>query len=913
MMPHWTSLNEYDRAAFRAAIAFLKGRLEERATIDWALRLRPNDISKRLALLELIDSLDGRSMSEPWRTAWRLIEEFWNSPAVESHTSLGEYRIQHRLQRGDRSGALVAAIVDLVAPRLEVGPFSDRNLQLRTQPKRLRKANDLFSTGLTSGDIVDPSVLGLETLTERSFLLSLANALDAAVSSGLDIARRIGWDEERSLWQLGGLHRVCYVGDDARPIGEHEPDEFHQGIAPSVKLLHAVISRLVDIDVSAAVEFVRRWQLTNSPVHLRLWAALSCDSRITPANEVAPLLLSLDDRRFWNLHDYPEIAELRAKRFDEIDSHEQAALTARIRKRPPRKQWPRGTASDRLANARLYWAVRELRRIEIAGGALPHRDKAWLNSRIIQFPDLVQMTRLDEGFIGTPEAQWVPANPDSRYDGLVGWERLKALEAALLSTRRGWDDNPAERAADWISQQGNSIQVLADLESIPDGGAAFAEVWERFGWTHSPAPEQGAEVVQRDLPNEAARVLTLLAKLTEPTARQAIEGISHWLSAWKKQVVSSPEGLIVWSKLWPIAVTATNATQPTEAEIDLNTVARSSDDREPMDLDTLNTPSGKLVGVFLAACPNLKSNSTPFDVGSAPRTIRDIVIAAPGRSGLIARHRMIEHLPYFLHADPQWAREQLIIPLIGENVEALALWRAIARKTQFKEVLKIIGGSMAERATDPRLGRETRRSLVFSLIVECLHAFLEQREPAVPFPRVQQMIRSLDDEVRAHGAQAIQRFVHDLSAPRDGQPTSRPAEDLFRSAAGPFLRHVWPQERSLTTPSVSRALADLPATARGAFVEAVDTIERFLVPFECWSMLEYGLYGEENGSKKLSQIITTENAAAFLRLLDRTIGTAEGSVIPLDLADALDHVRKVAPNLAETQAFRRLATAARRA
>ena len=398
---------------------------------------------------------------------------------------------------------------------------------------------------------------------------------------------------------------------------------------------------------------------------------------------------------------------------------------------------------------------------------------------------------------------------------------------------------------------------------------------------------------------ESARVLSLLAKLPEATVRQAIDGISHWFSAWEKQLVVLPEGLSVWLKLWPIAVEATNAKQPVEEEIHLNTVAQSSDDREPMDLDTLNTPAGKLVGVFLAACPNLQANDRPFNVDGAPRTMRDAIIAATGRSGLIARHRMIEALPYFLRADPAWAHEHLIAPLIADNSEAITLWRAIARQTHFSYVLKIIGGPMTERATDRRLGRETRRSLVFSLVIECLYALLEQREPAVPYARIQQMIRSLDDEVRAFGAEAIQRFVRDVSARHEGEQGSHSPEELFRAAAAPFLQQVWPQERSLATPGVSQALATLPATTQAAFAEAVNTIERFLVPFECWSMLDYGLYGEEDGNPKLSSIDNHVKAAAFLRLLDLTIGTAEGSVIPYDLADALDQIRRVAPNLAE--------------
>ncbi len=912
MRRHWANLNELDRAAFRATTAFLNGRLEERATVDWAIRLQPNDTIKRLALLELIDSPDGQKISEPWRSAWHLIKDSWNHPTSEFLTSTGIYGVTQRLHTGDRSGSLVRAIVELVEPRLKVEPFSDLHLRFRVPQKRPKKVEDLFSTRLTSGGLVNPSELNLGCVTDKDFLVGLARALDAAVVNGLTIAERIGWDGERTLWRLGQLHRVYYVPVADRSEEEHEPDEFHTGIAPSVKLLHAVVSRLADIDISTAHKIIRRWKLTSSPVHLRLWAALLTDSRVTPAHEVGPLLLQLDDRCFWDLHYYPEIAELRAARFGEFGHDEQAMLTARIRKRPPRNHWPRRAEADKVKNARLYWAIRELRRIEISGATLPQRDKAWLDARIDEFPDLVQMLQIDEGFLRTPKAQHVPSRPDSRYDLLAGEDRLKALETAFSSGHRGWDDDPATRAADWMRQKNRPAKVLFDFESTPDGGAAFPEVWERFGWAHSPEAERGENAVQRNFRAEGARVLSLLASLPEATIRQAIDGISQWLSDWAKQIVDLPEGLGVWLKLWPIAVEATDAVGSVEDEADLNVVVQSSDDGEPMDLDTLNTPAGKLVGVFLAARPHLKENGHPFESDGALRKMRDTMIAVSGRSGLIARYRMIEELSYFFHADRVWTDLHLITPLVANDLEAKALWRAVTRKPHFSDVLQIIGGQMAERATDRRLGRETRRSLVFSLVVECLYSFHEQRDPAVPYDRIQQMIRFLDDEVRADGARAVLRFVRDVSVPLEKEPAPPSPEELFRTAAAPFLQQVWPQERSLATPGVSQALADLPASAQGAFAEAVDAIERFLVPFECWSMLDYGLYGQEDGSPKLSIIGDRKKAAAFLRLLDLTIGTAEGAVIPYELADALDQVRMVAPRLAGSRVFRRLATAARR-
>jgi hypothetical protein len=277
---------------------------------------------------------------------------------------------------------------------------------------------------------------------------------------------------------------------------------------------------------------------------------------------------------------------------------------------------------------------------------------------------------------------------------------------------------------------------------------------------------------------------------------------------------------------------------------------------------------------------------------------------------LIGRHRLIESIPYFLGADRVWAQEVLLRPLLQDDAASLALWRAISRRTQFTEVLSIIGNQMAERATDHRLGRETRRNLTFSLIVETLHAFSEAREPAISNSRMTQTLRNLDDEVRAYAANTIRRFVNDVSAGKGNTVPS--AATLFRAAAAPFLEKVWPQERSLATPGVSKALADLPATSDEAFAEAVSSIERFLVPFDCWSMLDYGLYGDENGEKKIKQIDDVPKAEALLHLLDLTIGTSEGSVIPLDLTDALDQIKDVAPQLSDSPAYRRLATAARR-
>ncbi|MCP3392334.1 hypothetical protein NLM27_26655 [Bradyrhizobium sp. CCGB12] len=900
-------LDEQDRAAFRATYVFLSDRLEEASTVEWAVRLGPGNRVQRRAIENLLSGPGARKLNEPWATAWRLIEESWSESPIDTGASTSIYFIQGRLRAGDRSGSVISAIVDLVAPRLSVSPVGSSFGSLTKTPRRPKSFRDLLSAKLASGDLVNLDVLELDRIEDVAFLSAMAEALESAVTHGLDIGRRIGWDGWSRLWQLGDLYRVNYIVRGRRTAdGIEDPDAYHHGIAPSVKLLFAVVAQIGAVSPARSLPFVSRWKSAASAIHVRLWAAAAKSFALIPISEVAAFLVELNDRLFWRLHAFPEIAELRAARFHQLDEATQQLLAERLTKGPPRNFWPRRTEPEKVRNGRLYWTVRELARISKFGANLPARASNVLASNLELFPDLRAMPP-NEGFPEGPVVKDVIAEPDDRFDALEGLPRLRALEAALGSAR-SWLNDPASRADDWLRQPDRTKFVLRDLEIADIEGDEFPKILERFGWAHSPKQLQPNDAPD-SLQNEADRVLALLLDQSDNTLHLAVEGISNWLGRWSQAVATSPFGYAVWFRVWPLAVRATNETGKNDADdADLGATALSPDAaREPMDLDTLNTPAGKLVGVFLTACPSLQTKPDPIDVDQNLRKMRDALMLADGRSGLIARHRLIEALPYFLRADHDWAERQLVRPLLKDDPASLALWRAIARRTRFVDTLSAIGSPIAERACDTRLGRETRGRLAFSVVVESLHAFLADRAPAIPNRRVTQMIRTLEDEVRATAANAVQQFIRDMSARSD-----KPADLLFRTAAAPFLQMVWPQERSLSTPGVSKAFADLPATSRAAFAEAVATIERFLVPFDCWSMLDYGLYGDEDGDRKLAMIDDGAKAKSLLRLLDLTVGTSEGAVIPYDLTDALDRISNVSPQLADTQAYRRLSTAARR-
>ena len=864
-----STLNDADWTTLAAMVEFIRGRLQEKETIDWALVSGPHEDLKRWAILRLLAGKEGAGLHEPWRSAWRLIEEFWDHWIDPPSLSMGRYQVQERLGSGERSGALVSAIVDLVAPRLLIEPYSAGHLELLKLPKKPRKASDLFKIGLTSGETIDAMFLGLEQIDDGEFIVSLANALEAAVQRGLDAARRIGGNRVESV-----LSRAYITSNTEK------------GLAPSVQLLQAVVSRLVEVDCPAARVMVRSWKRTDSAIHLRLWAAMARNSRIASAREVSDLLLDLNSRVFWDLHDHPEITELRARRFAELDDVAQEAITRRIRQGPSRSSWPRNVEPDRFEEYRDYWIVRELKRIEVAKAELPSNDKAWLEANLGRFEDLAGMNRIEEGFLGLGQVQKLSPTPDRSLDSLSGTDRLRALERALSPRRHEWD-SPERRALNWLRDVDNLEEVLRDLESTPDGGAEFPNVWQHFGREHSP--KRAEEESRREL---ADRVLGLLAKVPPQTFSSAIDGISHWLHAWRKYVVCLPDWSTIWKRAWPLAVEHTNEIQEVHEA----------------------GPIEELVALFREACPDLDEDEDfpPFD-DPILKEVRAQVIAAPGPSGLIAKQELIQRLGYFHRADQEWTIEHLVRPLRAVDAGDLTLWRGIRPGRLGSDVLRIIGADMVERTKDLRLERETRCTLAFIVLLESLHALREKREPAVARASLQQMIRSVADEVREWCAETVLRFVREASKPSEEKPSPPSPEDLFLSAAKPFLEQIWPQELSLTTKRISSNLAKLPAAAGGEFAQAVATVERFLVPFDCWSMHDFGLSsGDGDDGPSLSVIEDEEKARALLRLLDRTVETAEDAGVPFHLGEALEQARQVAPSLVTTREYRRLDAAARR-
>ena len=554
--------------------------------------------------------------------------------------------------------------------------------------------------------------------------------------------------------------------------------------------------------------------------------------------------MAVEDMDFWDARLFPEMAELRARRFGELRPHVQEHLLQRLHDGPPRTIWPQTDDAAEVDAARRYWAAMELRRIEVGGGTLPKQSRELLLEAMEDFPELEKVA-VDSGRIVSRTRPLVKASQRATdaYDELESAARLKSLNDALADGRRRGLVGDFENPMDWLREREHLLVVLSDLESAGRDADRFPFVWDSFCSFHTPKRQGEAGEQLRDPATESRRVLSLLRELPESALDIAAGGISDWLRSWRSHVVRCDDGYAVWFRTWPMAVAKTNEAGKPGAETNIDSWDGS---RVAEDIRMPHTPTGKFVGVFLEALRSIDEIEQLFGDRYQVERMRDRVISGAGYSGVIGRALVTRELATCASAYPEWAKRHLLEPLLSDHDDAIVLWRAVAANWIGPETLKIIGEEALKRVLDERLDDRSREDLVYCLVCEGLFAFGESRAPAIDLASLAQMLRVAGEAVRVDAARTLWTFLQCSFEPQEG---SKAAGNLFRTTVKPFLNQYWPQERSFESEGVSRHLAMLPAISGDAFAEAVKEIERFLSPFRYESMLAYGFYDGERAMK----------------------------------------------------------------
>jgi hypothetical protein len=888
-------------------IAFLRDRLNDRSSIEWALELDSQHAEERKAVRDLL-TLPDVKVKEPFRSAWFWLLESWSARPQTDHDS--QFRIQHRIRQSGIDGDALRQVVDLVRPWPRLKKLESWRLYGGPAPPKVpRKLGDLVSISMSGGDLITLRDVGLQDLVDTALGDELANRLEAALLDGLYSARRLGWIDggvDRTNYDVRRVYRVPSIGtgDDEEP----DPDSYRHGFAPVIKLLYEVVDLLGRSNAKSARTHIAGWKKSEWPLLRRLWAGLARGRELVSADELADFFASLTDEQFWKPIEYPEFAELRARRFDDMNEAERLVLETRIRALPPGSLWTRKPAAKDLLRYRHVRAAIELKRILAAGGHISDASRSWLADVAAKY-EVPNVDAVDFDLEPAALARWMPEGTEA-FDATDLRSALSKLETAFGKTE--WDDN-ANAAQSYV--RAHLSDLLELFSESPELATKSPGVWRQILQLQRPAEFNASQdsTEAEEARNRAAeskrravKILELLSSLPDHALPALVDRLSGWMAEWAETLKTDPAFAALWLRAWPAAVETTNMRAPPEEdEIGELLGERESDRGERLATAALNTPAGVMMTAFLRMCPNLKDVPHPF-VGDPLRRMREAAAGVSGPARLQVLHRFLSSLEYMRRADEEWTDRNLLDPLNKADAADIEIWDAVSRNPVLRyDTMRRIGKRMADVAHSDALPPDTRARLGERVVYRVLLDKNDGKEPSVADEIVQQMLRLGTDRLRTVSGRIIGVFVES-----EDRKSSR--EERFRNVVKPFLESVWPKERTLASRSLSNALAELPAKSGAAFAEAVDVIERFLTPFDCWSLHNYGLYGRDPDGKKLREVNDTKEAAALLKLLDITIGSEERAIHPLDLDRALVAIREADPKLVRDTRYARLSALVRR-
>lgn len=880
---------------------FLTGRLENYETVSWAIQT--NDEVIRSAISEIVEQSLFKRIQEPWLQSWRLILQSWKEGSMHlNEQSTLIYSIKQRIESGEESLDLINSIVDLVKPKIKISRTTKSS-----EGKAPKSIEDILNISLSNGFVINIDALDISTLKSEKLLIALAERSGSALDERLGLSKFINIDPWLR-WGYSDIRRIVRpTVSNGKVHSAGDSDIYSEGLAGLARLHFETIKAISKIDLVQAKSLAELClKKSESYIYLRIWAAIAFDKSIVDFITVFGFLDNLEDDIFWDTHAYPEVSELMARRFHEMDREQQKFLLSRISNGAPKSMFKKSTPKE-IDEYQTISASRELKRLVIGGASLDTSSLKLISLGEELFPPLRKMDAIDYDFNDVQLQTWGHDVMVPEYDGLASIDRLKRLQKDLLITRSGFEADISQAARSWISSPLNFARLAADFSMVNDVNL-YCEVLKIFLSSHRPPNPGDLARNSIELTEECSKIFHRLILLGDSCLEKNIKDICSWCNQWRVTLIEEPLFVEFWKKLLNFAIAQVKGEAIPGEELNLSTQI-SSNSEDHHDLEVYGSSVSDLVSIFFEMCSSAeKKFPGAFKSDEVITSLRDDLILVSGRPGLMIKHRFIEYASHFYSQDPDWTSTNLLKLLTVENAETAALWRAISRNRLTSKVIKLIGSNAASKVCDQSLSKSSRSNLAWSLVVELVNSFFESRPSEISATNVQQMLRMADDEVRSHVIKIIEKFIIEVSI-------SNPAHTkygIYELVGKPFFKEVWPQERLLVTPSISKSLASLPIVISEHLDEIVADISRFLRPFGAWSMQDYGVGYLEINQDSIGSIKTENDVIGLVELLSLTIDDQDGAVIPYDLSLMLGHMAQVFPKIKKSTKFVRLLTIARR-
>jgi hypothetical protein len=709
---------------------------------------------------------DTTRFSEPVRRGWRSLLAAWKD--MREDPDLRVHKIENRSQVERWTPTLVRELASVSRPQLKVS-------------KSWGIGHPLTWNLAVPGNVVRVDVsyprphysLPIPDEQLRYAVTQFKENLELAIALELEITGATS------------LYLNTSRADDDGP--ELPADSY--GLTGLIIYFQKLMSQLISVDAVAARAEVRSWASDDEYVfaRLRIWV---CSTNLLSADEAAKIFFSLTDSVFWgSLHERDLLYALR-DRWAEMSAESRGALENRLLKGsyPWGENVPDGRehadASSRLS--RLHW----LRR---AGVEFTFDVDVQMDALRPLAPEWTERTGDAAADSQTRQVSWVGSDTtaDSILDTPIAELLAHAREVSGLDMHGRVQREPFRGLADR-----RPARALAALSHAARMGEAPSGAWSAFLYADSRR-------------TDSVRMIRVIAACLERLPLMTLREIVYPVSEWMERIA-----LRLYDDAAPVLPPLWNQVIATLALGEGERRHRSDDSWAD---SALNEPVGKLVNLVMK---DPSKEGLTLGAGYPAHWTRrlDQLLQLPGEWRRHALVVITYQLGWLFAIDPEWAERQLLPSCEDPGSDGDAFWDGVVRAAQMpsRQLLVRLKPGLFTRARQPHT-RRRQSNIIAATLLAGWGGAPDAAEPAISEVELREVLIGSDDELRVQILWHLKQW--------SSNATSRWHERII-----PFLKSIWPKQRTLRTPTVSSCLADLALASGELTPEVVKLILPRLTP-----------------------------------------------------------------------------------
>ena len=784
---------------------------------------------------------ESNELSPAIKKVWRLLHVAAKEGIYRNDGFMLTHNVKTKIKSGKLTSEEIDELIDCLRPRLRAVPLS---MWAQTSEKEknvddpMRWVRWEFETSVNSS--YQPSAQLTNKQLGRisdDLLYRLVERSTSALSDAIRYAEEIGWISDDRDFPNHLVHRIFIPENELAQRhnnngdeDDRDPDHYNNNFAPIVRMLSRGLHALAEKNIELTKLLAERWKSEPSGLYVRLFAFASWDLRIIPADDIVAFLTSINSHAFWRWIVFPEIASLRALRWNDFPRDSRAKIEVRLLDGPDNDAFRSdGTVPE---TAIEFHRVHELARLVDNNCDVSTEVHHVVDDRRKNDSNFPARIPAIEPGLESPRMRWVPQGKPEKFADIPSDQLLIALTSTPRAIEEG---DHAEAFARTLSGKYKIIEALkaADLNS------EYIEAAWRLLLSYPHDNIEDTDKLRQIAEDTAQAALKLRQNLFSKIADQ----LCYWLDSTEERCPKFEGADKLWNALMPYAAAQANAP-------DVEKRGWSKDEVD-LTMAALNEPLGHLLSMFLRRCPSMpmaKEQRQPL-----PADFVQSLKALSGRAKELLANRMAVLTHYFVLADKSWLEEVVVSPMRADGPISDRLWEAFAKygKAPRPEIWRDLQQTIFRRLSSPQLSPEAKNQLAHL----CVIVWIWSKEKNSPFKLEAGRLRSAfglaNDDVRASAAWQFASVFHSRE---ENESNKEPSFEEFWPRIGQaFFKEIWPLEPALQSPRSANDFARIPfGVGHKYFEHAVDTILPYLLPFEVWAVItEFQLDPKKESAKEI--------------------------------------------------------------